>query len=188
MEGKMNIGDMNIEEDKKRVRREKKDRIDLDEYKPMKEEDFRMIERFDEEQIENEIQGKMIEQMFYSFDSGGRKVIGISYAGVKTIAMKKGSFETKDLRVIDGGNEWCAVVVIEDKVRKLSLPGGASQMKEMVLRDGSKVRDNFAFAKAISKATRNALRALIPEEYIKQLYRIYLRNKKEDIGLNKEIV
>lgn len=143
-------------------------------YAPAKDQHFEIMDREDELQIVEELKGKVIDKYFYEFeDTDKRKVVGISYAGTKYIALRKGNIETVEIHAEDCGSEYVCYVIVKDTKRNISMPGGASQPKKIKLRSGEEIPDKFAYAKVISKATRNAIRALIPEELIKQLYKIW---------------
>jgi len=71
-----------------------------------------------------------------------------------------------------------AVAWAYDKVRDVRIMGAAEQSKFMTLKDGSKVPDEFALPKVVSKCQRNALRALIPETLIVEAYRAWKNRDK----------
>lgn len=158
--------------------------VEIDRFAPKTESDFERLDMLDEKQIVDELKGRLMDKYFYEFEQWdsdiGRKrtVVGISYAGTKAIALLKGNIETVDIHAEVTENEYVCHVVIKDTARNISLPGGASQSKMMRLKDGSLVPDRFAYAKVISKATRNALRSLIPEELIKELYVEYKEQRR----------
>jgi hypothetical protein len=52
----------------------------------------------------------------------------------------------------------------------------------MRLRDGGEAEDAFALQKAVGKAQRNAIRALIPEAVIAEAYRAWLERREEWFG------
>jgi len=141
------------------------------------------MEERDEQQIIAELKGdfqsEVLRQYFYVFESGGRKIIGLSYKGVKQIALKQGNITLKDLELRETESGWIAVVKARHETRNLEVYGVAWQGKRMRLRDGSEVEDPFAIQKAVSKAQRNALRALIPETIIAEAYRAWLEMRRE---------
>lgn len=132
-------------------------------------EDFHEIEKRDEAQILKEIQGTMLDEFVYSFQSGGRKVTGLSWAGVKETARKMGSVQVVDLEITDMGDFWMATAKAIDLETRLAVYGVSTQTKMMQLKDGKVVLDNFAVQKCVSKAQRNAIRSVIPEIFIAEM-------------------
>jgi len=141
---------------------------------------LKMDER-DEQQIVAELQGdfksEVLKQYFYSFQQGGREIVGLSYKGVKQIALKQGNITLKDLELRETEKGWIAVVKARHETRNLEVYGAAWQPK--VARWGE---DLFALQKAVSKAQRNALRALIPETIITEAYRAWRERREEWFG------
>ena len=140
------------------------------------------VEAKDEEQILAEMRGdfesEVLKQLFYSFEHAGRRVVGLSYKGVKQIVLKQGHIEVKELELKESEKAWVAVCKARDKARDLEVYGASIQAKEMVLRDGSKVPDQFAMVKAVSKAQRNAMRGLISEVLVTEAYKRWLEGHK----------
>jgi hypothetical protein len=144
---------------------------------------FEVFDKADEDQVEQELKGAVPEEMVYSFSAGGQKVEGLSAHGVKeamraynkTALQKNKPFiliegNTKDRMVAEG-------IVFVDIVAKLidstgrSLEqwvGSANQPLTAKSRTGS-YADPFAAPKATTKAQRNAIRGLLPDELIKKL-------------------
>jgi hypothetical protein len=144
------------------------------------------IDKRDEEQILEELKGNLIEKSFYEFtDKSGRRIIGISYTGIKQIAQAMKGFETVSIDLRETPDEYICCVVVRNKNNDLTLPGGAQQPKMITYTDmnGNKqtVRDDKAVAKVIAKAVRNAIRSTIPEEHIKELYEEW--KKKRERGM-----
>lgn len=139
------------------------------------------VEARDDEQILAELSGdfksEIVKQFFYSFESMGRKVIGLSFKGIKQIVQKMGNIEVTDLDLKETEKAWIAICKARDRVRNIEIYGAAIQMKEMTLRDGSKIQDQFALTKAVSKAQRNALRGLISEVVITEAYKRWLEGQ-----------
>ena len=124
------------------------------------------MERADETAIEAEIKGAFFDKMVYSFQQGGKEVIGLSYVGIKEVARRHGYIKISDIQVTETETHFRVILKATDMIRQLEMPGVSSQPKLMKLRDGQQVPDEFALQKAVSKATRNAIRAVIPEHYI----------------------
>jgi len=133
--------------------------------------DFQQLDRLDEEQILAEMQGAVLDTYVYSFKSGGRQVTGLSWAGVKAVAAKMGSVQVDLLQLTPGEGGWTCVV-------KATAPDGSSrigaaeQPYEMDTKRGPQP-DPFALPKCVSKAQRNAIRALLPESLITEMVRMY---------------
>lgn len=133
--------------------------------------DFQQLDRLDEEQILAEMQGAVLDQYVYSFKSGGRQVTGLSWAGVKAVAAKMGSVQVDLLQLTPGEGGWTCVV-------KATAPDGSSrigaaeQPYEMDTKRGPQP-DPFALPKCVSKAQRNAIRALLPESLITEVVKMH---------------
>ncbi|GAG36431.1 unnamed protein product, partial [marine sediment metagenome] len=57
---------------------------------------YSLMERKDEDQILAEIKGNVLEEFVYSFPQGNRQITGLSYAGVKQIALKMGNIHCSE--------------------------------------------------------------------------------------------
>jgi len=145
--------------------------------------EFSIFEKLDEQQIVEELEGKVITEYFYSFLVGGREVTGISWAGIKAVArfmsMQNsqhglGGIEVlpidieKDIKETD--QYIIATARAVDHGAGLSMVGISKQPKYITRKDGTQALDEFALVKACSKAMRNAIRALIPESIIIEMY------------------
>jgi len=133
--------------------------------------DFQQLDRLDEEQILAEMQGAVLDTYVYSFKSGGRQVTGLSWAGVKAVAAKMGSVQVDLLQLTPGEGGWTCVVkaTVPDGSSRI---GAAEQPYEMDTKRGPRP-DPFALPKCVSKAQRNAIRALLPESLITEVVRMY---------------
>jgi hypothetical protein len=130
---------------------------------------YELLDSRDEEQILAEIKGNIITEMFYSFPLDGRTVTGVSWVGTKEIARQYGGIDMEFVRVDETEESYIAVMKATDTRRGTSLIGTASQPKTMQTRSGEKP-DRFAYTKAVSKAQRNAIRAIIPERFLIEMY------------------
>ena len=128
---------------------------------------FKEMERRDEEQILAELEGKYLEEFVYQFPQRGKMVTGLSWAGIKEIAYRMGNITVELERIEENEAQYVVVVKANDKERGNSRLGGVTQSKILKHKDGTEEPDSFAFPKAISKAQRNAMRALMPEEMLK---------------------
>jgi hypothetical protein len=141
-------------------------------------EEYELLDRRDEEQILAEIKGNIITKMFYSFPLDGRMVTGISWVGTKEIARQYGGIDIKYVRVDETEDSFIAVMKATDTRRGTSLLGTATQPKIMSNRGGEKP-DRFAYTKAVSKAQRNAIRAIIPERFLVEMYEQFKEENHE---------
>lgn len=140
----------------------------------MEPEDYDLLDKRDEEQILAEIKGNIITEMFYSFTIDGRKVTGVSWVGTKEIARQYGNINMDFIKVEETPDSYTAIVKATDTKRGTSLLGTAMQPKTMKIR-GEDKPDRFAYTKAVSKAQRNAIRAIIPERYLLEMYELFTK-------------
>ena len=146
---------------------------------------FLEMEKRDEDQILAELQGKVIEEMFYETKDG--KII-VSWVGIKEIARRYGGIsmsEPKDVVMQDLGENVLIMVKATDTKNGYSMLGASTQSKLMDIHDlDDKKRwakdasgryifhkdpDPFVYPKALSKSQRNAIRALIPETFFAKM-------------------
>jgi hypothetical protein len=158
---------------------------------------YALMEALDEQQIIDYLENRLVTDYFYEFTVGGSPVIGISYAGTiqaaKVVSAEKkamgGGIEVlpdvviediKDDRDIE---KWGAYVRAVDHSINFTVMGYADQSK---MRWNKKLQrweaDPFARRSVVSKATRNALRQLIPEKKILEMYREYKKEKEKKEG------
>jgi hypothetical protein len=159
-----------------------------------KSDQFLEMEKRDEEQVLAELQGKVIEEMFY--ETKDHKVV-ISWVGIKEIARRYGGIEMCDPReaLIQEFNDFFLVSVkATDTKNNYSMLGASVQSKLMDVHDLDEAKkwkrdehgnyvfhkepDPFTLQKAVSKAQRNAIRALIPEAYFAQMIETWKRGGK----------
>jgi hypothetical protein len=146
--------------------------------KPESYEEFAIMERKDEEQILAQLKGHYLEEFVYSFEHAGRRVIGLSWAGVKECAYRMGGIDVVECKVEDKGEYWLVLAKAVDRTTGSGRYGISTQPKKMKLKDGSEQEDLFSLPKALSKAQRNAIRGLIPEGHIKIFLDHYLQEKR----------
>ena len=151
-----------------------------------KEEIFKIYERADEKQIIEELEGHYLEEFVYYFEVGKekRRVVGLSWAGIKECSYRLGGIEVESCQIDDKGDRWMVVCKASDKFKGNSRFGVSTQSKKMKLKDGSEVEDDFSLQKCVSKAQRNAIRSLIPELFIKNFVDRYL---EEHVKKPKEV-
>lgn len=150
---------------------------------------FKWMEMLDDRQIVEYLEGRLVDELFYEFDVGGRPVVGISFAGTieaaKTVSAQKkksgGGIEVlPDVRVeeIENGKKYAAYVRAIDKGINFVVVGYADKEKMRYNKAKRKFEeDPFARRSVISMAQRNALRHLIPEQEILALYREWKKRK-----------
>lgn len=138
--------------------------------------DFQQLDKLDEQQIVAELQGALLDQYVYSFKSGGREVVGLSWAGVKAVANKLGAVACDLLELRESDDAYICVMkaAAPDGTTRI---GAAEQSKMMKTRSGEK-SDPFALPKAVSKAQRNAIRALLPESLITEVVKMHQQQRK----------
>lgn len=137
---------------------------------------YDLLDKRDEEQILAEIKGNIITEMFYSFPMDGRTVTGVSWVGTKEIARQYGGIALDFVRVDETDEAYIAVVKATDKRTETSLLGTALQPKLMKVK-GVEKPDRFAYTKAVSKAQRNAIRAIIPERFLIEMYEAFKKGE-----------
>lgn len=131
-----------------------------------KSEFFFEMEARDEQQMIKEYEGKVLSEITYQVQGQ----TAISYDGIKFIVGKLGHIKilTESIRIefIEKPVEmWVATVVALNEKYGIQLPGAGEQPYMRSVK-GVMKPDPFSRRKALSKATRNALRAVIPEPMI----------------------
>jgi len=144
------------------------------------------MERRDEDQILNELQGNILKEMFY--ETRDKKTV-VSWIGIKEIARTYGGIDVNLVEKTDLGEHWFVVVKATDKKNSYSMLGASTQAKMMDVYDSNekgvkldtthKESDPFVLQKAFSKAQRNAIRALIPETYFAQMIDTWRKTGKQ---------
>jgi len=167
---------------------------DADEFKPPPTElvaldaqdAYRAMDRADELQILDELQGRALEVMVYSFSQGGKRLTDLSYAGVREVVRTlnvRGHTRIKisgcrpplvDEVSEDGESYYRVMVYAEDQSTGSGQWGTAVEPKHMKKKNGDVVWDKFALTKALNKAQRNAMKALIPVEFQQTVVAQYL--------------
>jgi len=101
----------------------------------------------------------------------------LSWVGIKEIARRYGKVDVDLVEIRDTPEAWIAVVKARDREKGTGILGVSTQPKIMETRDGPQP-DPFALQKAMSKAQRNAIRALIPETFMKTVIREWLAQQR----------
>ena len=139
------------------------------------------IESADEEAIVQHIlTGSGPDAFLYSFPVGGKPIVGISVDGAAEIAQLVGNIEVlPDMHVQDRGTSFFAAVRARNLSRNVTWMGSHEQKKNKTLRDGAgEVPDEHAFTVAISKATRNAVLRVVPQEVVHRICEQFLARGK----------
>ena len=145
---------------------------------------YRAMALADEQQVVDEMQGRALDVMVYSFQPKGSNapVTGLSWKGIREVVRTlnaRGYTRLKiakeprpvfeDVLTEEGDPAWQVAVYAEDERNGGGSWGVAAQPKAMKLRNGSTKPDPFAKTKALSKAQRNALESLLPAELVEAL-------------------
>lgn len=139
---------------------------------------YRAMDRADELLILDELQGRVIKTMVYSYESKGELITDLSVYGVnETVRLmnERGGCqigvspvpEPIVTEVREGEEDYYQVMVFARDARfpETGRWGSATEPKVMTLKNGNKVWDKFALTKALNKAERNALKKQIPEDW-----------------------
>lgn len=142
---------------------------------PEHEEEFALIERKEDELIVREMTGEIIDSYFYRFNSKGAEVVELNARGIFEVAQMYGGIRCTT-RLDDGaGPNYVVTASALDKVRDVEFDGGAEQAKRLA--NGSE--DIFAFAKAVTKSQRNALKKVLPYSLVRKLLLNFLAASAE---------
>ena len=141
---------------------------------------FVEFERADEDQIVATMQGAALEEYVYSFDQGGTTVTGLSWVGTREAARHQGGIHISEPKITETDETFTVMVSAHDRIRDVVVWGGASQAKVITFRNGGSKADPFAFQKALSKAQRNAMMAVLPTTVIVKMLDAY-RNRQQNV-------
>lgn len=133
----------------------------------------------DERELEKEIMGETLLDYFYQFQIRGRTVTGLSIAGLREIARRMGNIKVSEPKIEDKGDRWICKTEVKDLLRNVTAWGVSQQLKNMKLKDGSELEDDFALQKCYSKSLRNALRSLIPERLVSHMLQKFMEEKEK---------
>lgn len=150
---------------------------------------FSVLDKHDESQILDELQGRIMDASFYDFPKDGHRIVDLSYRGVREVVGLMNRTGKCRIRVIPGSMEsstieengephYRVLIWAEDAVTLAAYSGLSHEPKRMKLKpatakkwrdkgkavpDDNTVWDSFAETKALAKAERNALAKFIPE-------------------------
>lgn len=135
------------------------------------ENEFQQMERYDEAQVVQEIEGHVVlKQYFYELKNGA---IGISWIGIKALS----SYMSKNgmpISIVHVEREETEDAFRYTATARLLTTGeeriGVSEQPKIMKTSAGEVKDPFALQKALSKAQRNALRIFLPESAIEAAY------------------
>jgi hypothetical protein len=134
------------------------------------------MERLDEDAIIAELKGAALDSYVYTANFGNRKVTSLSLAGVREAVRRLNHLGETRIRianqppVIEETDLFIQVMVYAED----TLNGGGNWGVKRQNKDQS--ARGFALEMALSKAQRNALRALIPEHYMAAVIDEFLRS------------
>ena len=147
------------------------------------------ISTFEEKEdqiIINQMQSASVEEYIYTFQQGGRKVTGLTLAGINEAANRRGNIEVEDITTKEKDDSWLVIIKARDKVTNTSRYGAYEQPKIYYNKP-----DPFAYTKAVHKAQRNAIKQLLPVPVIKKVLDYYLlpqtERKKQDLILEESV-
>lgn len=149
---------------------------------------FIQMDAADEQQILKEMEGEIVKDLYY--DVNGKK--GLSYVGVNHMSFKIGGIkiipESVKVEYDKDTDEYVASVVACNEKYSLTRAGMSVQPKMMDVYDRSpsgqkldtmhKEYDRFARIKALSKAQRNAIKAVMPEALIAAYLDYFIKLKQ----------
>lgn len=151
-----------------------------EESQEQKQDDYRLVEERDDQQIMDELRGKLLEKEYiYDFKSGSHRIVGLTYAGIVTVARKQGNIRVIEVKISESDEKVIAKARGRDDINNFEIWGVATQLKRIRTQYGSEYEDVFATVKAVAKAQRNVLRRLIPESVIKVKVEEYLKSKND---------
>jgi hypothetical protein len=136
------------------------------------------LEERDEAAMIADLQGRAIDKLFYEINLRGQLQVTLSWPGVKYFTLGQGHISIEQVQLSETPEKYRAIAWALDKQRDVRVMGAAEQSKLMSLKDGTKVPDEFALPKVVSKAQRNALRSLIPETLIAEAYKVWKNRDK----------
>jgi len=147
---------------------------------------FLLMDKEDEKQIIAEMRGEIIKEYVYSYFKDGRRVEGLSLAGINAVSIHMAEVGNP-MRVIEQNiTEDAEYIKAVIKVGRYSVKNDGTEVgldsaygaKRQAKFYASGKANPFAFEQAISKAERNARKKLIPEKVIVELMKQYKKEGK----------
>lgn len=151
---------------------------------------YRAMDRADEVLILDELMGRALDTMVYSFEQDGHLVTDLTVAGVnETVRLmnERGGTQvgiSDQQPIVDefrqGDHDYFRVLVFarDSRFPQSGRWGTAIEPVMMKRKNGGEKWDKFALTKALNKAQRNALRALIPEDFRQTIIALFLNKGK----------
>lgn len=140
---------------------------------------FIEFDRMDDDQIMAELRGAAVEQYVYSFRQGDQTIMGLSLAGVMAVAQNLGGITCGQPIWSSDEQEITCDISATDHKTGLTVWGTATEARVMQTKYGPKP-DKFARGKALSKAQRNAIRKLIPEQIAVEMLKLFIAGGKPE--------
>jgi hypothetical protein len=137
---------------------------------------FKEMDKRDEQQALADIgalDAALLKEMVYEVHGQ----VQLSWAGVKECARRMGSIRLVDPTIQEDDEKYTVIVKAVDDENHLEFWGVATQRKVMDTRRGQ-VPDDYALQKALSKAQRNATRAVIPEAMLQVMIQSFVDAKR----------
>ena len=143
---------------------------------------FQVMERADEDLILAELQGAALEVFVYSFEDKNKRIVtGLSLPGVRETVRVMNARGAARIKISDrppqiseSDTHYEVLVYAVDEQNG----GGSWGIKRQAKRFPGGMINEFALEQALSKAQRNALRALIPETWVNVMIQDFLRSGK----------
>jgi len=143
---------------------------------------FQVMERADEDLILAELQGAALEVFVYSFEDKNKRIVtGLSLPGVRETVRVMNARGAARIKISDrppqiseSDTHYEVLVYAIDEQNG----GGSWGIKRQAKRFPGGMINEFALEQALSKAQRNALRALIPETWVNVMIQDFLRSGK----------
>lgn len=144
---------------------------------------YSIFEARDDAQVVDTLKGRYLEEFVYRYCRRHKSVdgklppectctdavVGLSWVGVQEAAREYKGIQVPVEKVVKKETDESVEVFVEaiDTKSGSSRIGVACQPKQMRLRTGQIINDEFATAKALAKAQRNAIKSLLPGSLIK---------------------
>jgi hypothetical protein len=126
------------------------------------------MDQRDEAQIVAALEGRYLDDFVYEVDSGGDKVVGLSWIGIQEASRAYGGIQCRILEERETKTHVIVTVEAKDMKTGSARVGRSRQALLRQLPSGKLQMDPFTDVKAISKAQRNAIRQLLPQVLMKQ--------------------
>jgi hypothetical protein len=129
---------------------------------------YQLMDQRDEAQIVAALEGRYLDDFVYEVDSGGDRVVGLSWIGIQEASRAYGGIQCKILEERETKTHVIVTVEAKDMKTGSARVGRSRQALLRQLPSGKLQMDPFGDVKAISKAQRNAIRQLLPQVLMKQ--------------------